>query len=104
MALDFNVDSIEKKPSKSSSSAPFTTSSLQQVASNRLGFSVSRTMSVAQKLYESGHITYMRTDSTNLSKDAVSSIQNYVTEKYGKDYVNIKKYVTKNSDIRFYIM
>jgi DNA topoisomerase-1 len=92
---NFSVDSVEQKPSKSSSSAPFTTSSLQQVASNRLGFSVSRTMSVAQRLYESGHITYMRTDSTNLSKDAVLSIQNYVTEKYGKEYVNIKKYVTK---------
>ncbi|RPG57630.1 MAG: type I DNA topoisomerase [Flavobacteriales bacterium TMED191] len=91
----FTVSDIEKKPSKSSSSAPFTTSSLQQVASNRLGFSVSRTMSVAQKLYESGHITYMRTDSTNLSKDAVSSIQNFVTEKYGDEYFNVKKYVTK---------
>jgi len=91
----FTVGDIEKKPSKSSSSAPFTTSSLQQVASNRLGFSVSRTMSVAQKLYESGHITYMRTDSTNLSKDAVSSIQKFVTEKYGHEYFNAKKYVTK---------
>ena len=89
--MDFNVDSVEKKPSKSSSSAPFTTSSLQQVASNRLGFSVSRTMSVAQKLYESGHITYMRTDSTNLSKDAVSSIQRYVVKNMVKRLRKEKK-------------
>ena len=91
----FSVDSIETKPSKSSPSAPFTTSSLQQVASNRLGFSVTRTMTVAQKLYESGHITYMRTDSTNLSVEAVNKIENYITEKYGKSYLKTRNYSTK---------
>ena len=91
----FSVSSIETKPSKSSPSAPFTTSSLQQVASNRLGFSVTRTMTVAQKLYESGHITYMRTDSTNLSNEAVKKIENFITEKYGKNYLKIRNYSTK---------
>ena len=91
----FSVDSIETKPSKSSPSAPFTTSSLQQVASNRLGFSVTRTMTVAQKLYESGHITYMRKDSTNLSVEAVNKIENYITEKYGKSYLKTRNYSTK---------
>ena len=91
----FSVNSIETKPSKSSPSAPFTTSSLQQVASNRLGFSVTRTMTVAQKLYESGHITYMRTDSTNLSVEAVKKIENFITEKYGESYLKTRNYSTK---------
>ena len=68
----FNVDSVEKKPGKKSSPAPFTTSTLQQTASSRLGFSLNRTMSAAQSLYEGGHITYMRTDSVTLSEDALS--------------------------------
>ena len=92
----FSVLSIEKKPSASAPSAPFTTSSLQQTASNRLGFSVSRTMSVAQKLYESGHITYMRTDSTNLSKDSLKSIENYIKEEFGDTYFKQRTYVTKS--------
>ena len=91
----FHIASIETKPSKSSPSAPFTTSSLQQSASNKLGFSVTRTMQVAQKLYESGHITYMRTDSTNLSNDALASIEKYVINNFGKNYFNPKKYATK---------
>ena len=91
----FSVNSIETKPSKSSPSAPFTTSSLQQVASNRLGFSVTRTMTVAQKLYESGHITYMRTDSTNLSVEAVKKIEVYITQKYGESYLKTRNYSTK---------
>ena len=91
----FSVNSIETKPSKSSPSAPFTTSSLQQVASNRLGFSVTRTMTVAQKLYESGHITYMRTDSTNLSVEAVKKIETYITQKYGESYLKTRNYSTK---------
>jgi len=91
----FRIDSIEKTPSKSSPSAPFTTSSLQQVASARLGFSVSRTMSVAQKLYEAGHITYMRTDSTNLSTEATSNIEKYILSYYGKKYLDLRKYSTK---------
>ncbi|MAQ31111.1 MAG: DNA topoisomerase I [Flavobacteriales bacterium] len=91
----FIVDSIDTKPSFSAPSSPFTTSSLQQVASSRLGFSVSRTMSVAQKLYESGHITYMRTDSTNLSKDSMSAIESYVISNYGANYFKARKYSTK---------
>ena len=92
---EFKVSSIETKPSNSSPSAPFTTSSLQQTASNRLGFSVSRTMSVAQKLYESGHITYMRTDSTNLSKDSLMSLEKYIIETYGNKYFKKRIYTTK---------
>lgn len=92
---DFTVKSIDTKPSSSSPSAPFTTSSLQQVASNRLGFSVSRTMSVAQKLYEAGHITYMRTDSTNLSKDSIVSMRDYIVETFGEKYFKERGYATK---------
>ena len=92
----FSISSIETKPSNSSPSAPFTTSSLQQTASNRLGFSVSRTMSVAQRLYESGHITYMRTDSTNLSKDSLMSIEKYVIKEYGDIYFKKRTYATKS--------
>ena len=71
----FSIKSLEKKPTKKSSSAPFTTSTLQQEASRKLGFSVSRTMSAAQRLYESGNITYMRTDSVNLSDDALNAAE-----------------------------
>jgi len=91
----FKIQSIETKPSRSTPSAPFTTSSLQQIASSRLGFSVSRTMSVAQKLYESGHITYMRTDSTNLSKESINSMEKYIISNFGKDYFQQRVYSTK---------
>ena len=91
----FTVSSIKNKPSKSTSSSPFTTSSLQQSASNKLGFSVSKTMTVAQRLYESGHITYMRTDSTNLSKDALSNMEKYIVDTYGKEYAKKTIYTTK---------
>ena len=91
----FKVQSIETKPSRSAPSAPFTTSSLQQVASSRLGFSVSRTMSVAQRLYELGHITYMRTDSTNLSKESMGSMENYIIKNFGKNYSKKRVYSTK---------
>ena len=74
----FKVIRVTKKPGKRTPSAPFITSTLQQEASRVLGFSVSRTMSVAQRLYESGHITYMRTDSVSLSKDAMSSAQQQI--------------------------
>ena len=96
MVSQFSISSIETKPSTSSPSAPFTTSSLQQSASNRLGFSVSRTMSVAQKLYESGHITYMRTDSTNLSKDSLASMEKYITKEHGDRYFKKRIYSTKS--------
>ena len=83
---DFLVSSVEKKPFKKSSSAPFTTSTLQQEASRKLGFSVSRTMSAAQRLYESGHITYMRTDSVNLSDDALNNAAKVISSLYGENY------------------
>ncbi|MBP6859990.1 MAG: type I DNA topoisomerase [Candidatus Pacebacteria bacterium] len=77
---------------------PFTTSTLQQVASTRLGFSPSRTMRAAQKLYEAGHITYMRTDSVNLGKDAVNAILSIVERKFGKEYVDRREYKTKSKN------
>jgi len=77
----------EDKPTKSKPSAPFTTSTLQQAASTRLGFSVKKTMMMAQRLYEAGHITYMRTDSTNLSKDAVAACRGFIDDTYGKRYL-----------------
>lgn len=83
----FIVDSVEQKPSTSKPSAPFITSTLQQAASTRLGFGVKKTMMLAQRLYEAGHITYMRTDSTNLSKEAVESCREYITEKFGEKYL-----------------
>ncbi len=77
---------------------PFTTSTLQQVASTRLGFSPSRTMRAAQKLYEAGQITYMRTDSVNLSKDAISAFAAAVEKEFGKDYVQTREYKTKSKN------
>ena len=93
---DFKVIRVIKKPGKRTPSAPFITSTLQQEASRVLGFSVSRTMSVAQRLYESGHITYMRTDSVSLSKDAMSSAQQQITRSFGSHYCNPRKYQNKN--------
>ena len=92
----FNVASVEKKPAKKSPTPPFTTSTLQQEASRKLGFGVTRTMSTAQKLYEAGLITYMRTDSVTISNDAKSSIVEKIESKYGKEYVNIRNYKNKN--------
>ena len=92
----FSVSSLEKKPAKKSPTAPFTTSTLQQEASRKLGFSVSRTMSNAQRLYESGHITYMRTDSVNLSKQALNEARGVITKSYGADYAQTRVYKTKN--------
>ena len=89
------LNKIEKKPSKKSPQAAFTTSTLQQEASRKLSFSVNRTMSVAQKLYEQGIITYMRTDSTNLSKTAVDSIKDLVVNKYGSSFFTERTYQTK---------
>ncbi|MBV8388511.1 MAG: type I DNA topoisomerase [Mucilaginibacter sp.] len=91
----FNVNSLETKPAKRSPAAPFTTSTLQQEASRKLGFSVSRTMQVAQKLYESGKITYMRTDSVNLSDLALSAAANEINSAYGEKYHQLRKYKTK---------
>ncbi len=93
---DFQIESVEKKPSKRNPSPPFTTSTLQQAASTRLGFSVKQTMMLAQRLYEAGKITYMRTDSVNLSDDAVASAAKNITRKYGKEFVETRKYKTKS--------
>ncbi len=84
---DYAVSKREDKPSKSTPSAPFITSTLQQAASTRLGYGVKRTMGLAQRLYEAGHITYMRTDSTNLSKDAVEMCRAYVADNFGENYL-----------------
>ncbi|MFA6702068.1 MAG: type I DNA topoisomerase [Dysgonamonadaceae bacterium] len=92
----FTVDDIVTKPTKKSPAPPFTTSTLQQEASRKLGFSVSQTMSVAQRLYESGKITYMRTDSVNLSGLAIGSAKAEITEQYGDKYVKIRKFTTKS--------
>ncbi len=92
----YKVKSITKKPAKKSPAAPFTTSTLQQEASLKLGFSVSRTMSVAQRLYESGLITYMRTDSVNLSETALTGAKNEIEQSYGKEYHKVRKFKNKS--------
>ncbi|MBQ9313149.1 MAG: type I DNA topoisomerase [Bacteroidales bacterium] len=92
----FEVDAVEKKPAKQVPPPPFTTSTLQQEASRKLGFSVSQTMSVAQHLYEKGYITYMRTDSVNLSAYALAQAQQVITEEYGKEYLKTRNYTTKS--------
>jgi len=93
-----SVASVEVKPHKRTPSAPFTTSSLQQEASVRLGYAVARTMSIAQKLYEAGHITYMRTDATNLSQSAIDQAQQYITSSFGDAYSNPTQYRTKSAN------
>ena len=90
------IEDLEKKAAKKSPTAPFTTSTLQQEASRKLGFSVSQTMMVAQKLYESGKITYMRTDSVNLSQDALDAAKNEITKLYGEEYALTRKYSSKS--------
>lgn len=91
----FTVSSVEKKPAKKSPAPPFTTSTLQQEASRKLGFSVGNTMRVAQQLYESGKITYMRTDSVNLSNTAIGMAKEEITNLYGEKYVKVRKYSNK---------
>ena len=93
---NFNVSEIQKKPTKKSAPAPFTTSTLQQEASRKLSFPVSKTMSVAQRLYESGHITYMRTDSVNLSNLAIEEAKKQVLRVFGESYSNPKNFSTKS--------
>ena len=93
---EFKVKKITQKPGKRTPSAPFITSTLQQEASRVLGFNVSRTMSVAQRLYESGRITYMRTDSVSLSKDAMTSIQKQIEKDFGSNFSNPRKFQNKN--------
>ncbi|MBT4882000.1 MAG: type I DNA topoisomerase [Flavobacteriales bacterium] len=92
----FSVGSLEKKPAKKSPTAPFTTSTLQQEASRKLGFSVSQTMMVAQKLYEAGKITYMRTDSVNLSNDALDAAEKVIGSLYGDEFSKRRVYTGKS--------
>ena len=92
------VSDIKESEQKRSPRAPFTTSTLQQTASSRLGYSPSRTMQIAQKLYEAGHITYMRTDSTNLSATAQAQMISLVEKKYGKEYAQSRIYKTKSKN------
>ncbi len=94
----FTVTKLEKKPAKKSPVAPFTTSTLQQEAGRKLGYAVGQTMSIAQRLYEQGLITYMRTDSTNLSEFALNGIQDEVVKSYGSEYHKRRVFKTKNKD------
>jgi DNA topoisomerase-1 len=97
IGANFDIRSLETRPAKRSPAAPFTTSTLQQEASRKLGYSVSRTMQVAQKLYEAGHITYMRTDSVNLSDLALNTAAEEIISAYGDKYHQQRKYKTKNA-------
>jgi len=93
----FSVSSVVARPTKKSPSAPFTTSTLQQEASRKIGFSVSQTMRVAQKLYESGAITYMRTDSVAMSDQAIAGATKEITSRFGSDSVTVRKWANKKS-------
>lgn len=93
---DFSITGIEKKPTKKSPPPPFTTSTLQQEASRKFGYSVSQTMMIAQRLYENGKITYMRTDSTNLSDLAVNTAKSTIKKLYGEQYSNPRQFKTKS--------
>ena len=93
---DFTIEDIQTKPTLRVPAPPFTTSTLQQEAAHKLNFSVAQTMMVAQRLYESGHITYMRTDSVNLSNLCLSTSKNYITEQLGKEYVKTRRYRTNS--------
>jgi len=93
---EFKITSVEKKPTSRKPAAPFTTSTMQQEASRKLGFGVSQTMMVAQRLYESGKITYMRTDSVNLSDTAINGISKHVKSQFGDEYLQTRNYVTKS--------
>ena len=96
ISSNFHVSDIKKRPAKKAPAPPFTTSTLQQEASRKLYFSVSKTMNVAQRLYEAGYITYMRTDSVNLSEEAKNNINNQIKLSYGDKYLQIRQFKTKN--------
>lgn len=93
---DFTIKNLEVKPAEKSPAPPFTTSTLQQEASRKLGYGVTTTMSIAQKLYEHGFISYMRTDSVNLSELAITNAKDTITQNYGGNYSNPRRYTTKN--------
>lgn len=96
LGAGFSIGNLETKPAKKSPAPPFTTSTLQQEASRKLYFSVAQTMSVAQKLYEAGKITYMRTDSVNLSEEAMNSAKEAIRDSYGTNYHQSRKFTTKS--------
>ena len=95
--VEFKVLNVETKPGTRSASAPFTTSTLQQEASNRLGYNVTSTMRIAQRLYEEGYITYMRTDSVNLSKEAIDAAKEFIEKEFGAEYSSPRNYTTKSA-------
>ena len=95
--VEFKVLNVETKPGSRSASAPFTTSTLQQEASNRLGYNVTSTMRIAQRLYEEGYITYMRTDSVNLSQEAINSAKDFIEKEFGGAYSSPRNYTTKSA-------
>ena len=96
---DFSLDSVEKKESRRTPGAPFTTSTLQQEAARKLGYGVKQTMDIAQRLYQNGHITYMRTDSVNLSDLAIGAARAFIEKNFGHEYAlpNGRKYKTKQA-------
>ncbi|SHE37591.1 type I DNA topoisomerase [Chryseobacterium vrystaatense] len=94
---EFKVLNVETRPGTRTASAPFTTSTLQQEASSRLGYNVTNTMRLAQRLYEEGYITYMRTDSVNLSQEAIEGAKKQITSEYGADYSSPRNYTTKSA-------
>ncbi|MEO6719647.1 MAG: type I DNA topoisomerase [Ferruginibacter sp.] len=96
IAADYTVRDIQVKPGKRTPAAPFTTSTLQQEASRKLGYGVSKTMLLAQRLYESGKITYMRTDSVNLGETAMDAIKEEITKSFGDKYLQVRKYKNKS--------
>ena len=96
-STEFKVLNVETKPGTRSASAPFTTSTLQQEASNKLGYGVTTTMRVAQRLYEEGFITYMRTDSVNLSQEAINGAKAHILSEYGENYSKPRNYTTKSA-------
>jgi DNA topoisomerase I len=96
IGADYTVRDITVRPGKKTPAAPFTTSTLQQEASRKLGYGVAKTMLLAQKLYESGKITYMRTDSVNLSDTAIDDIKQQITSSFGDKYLHVRKYKSKN--------
>lgn len=98
IGADYKVNDIQVKPGKRTPAPPFTTSTLQQEASRKLGYGVARTMQIAQKLYENGYVTYMRTDSVNLSNTALGDITNTVKSMYGDKYHQFRKYKNKNEN------
>lgn len=98
VGADYRISDIEVKPLKRKPAPPFTTSTLQQEASRKLGFSVNRTMSTAQRLYESGYISYMRTDSISLSETAIAQIAGQVEKEFGKEFVQVRRFKSKRAD------